>query len=167
MISFSAVDPRMSTWSAVVPPPRGMVGDGSCGSYHQALVNPPARQSLWCLTYLDCHHLDPCRVPALTLPALDAHRAEAEEVHGAVALADAHAVEDARELGLVGVLGVDLGAPQEGQVERRAGRGAVGGVGALGVDAVRLDFVVLVPFAGVPGGGERGWMRRTRERSPV
>ena len=54
---------------------------------------------------------------------------------------------------LVGVLGVDLGAPQEGQVERRAGRGAVGDVGALRVDAVRLGFVLLVAFAGVPGAG--------------
>lgn len=62
------------------------------------------------VTYLDRDDLDPRGVPSLVLPALDAHGAEAEQVHGAVALADTHAVGDTRELALVGVLGVYLGA---------------------------------------------------------
>lgn len=114
------------------------------------LISSSRRRNSQSLTHLDRHDLDPRGVPPLVLPALDAHGAEAEEVHRAVALADAHAVEDARELALVGVLGVDLGAQQEGQVERRAGRGAVGDVGALGVWGVRLNLVVLVSFAAIP-----------------
>ncbi|KAJ2993885.1 hypothetical protein NUW54_g7644 [Trametes sanguinea] len=57
---------------------------------------------------LDGDDLDARRVPALALPALDAHRAEAQQAHRAVALAHLDAVEDARARGLVRVLGVDV-----------------------------------------------------------
>lgn len=41
IISFRATFPSMSTWSAVVPPPLGIVGEGLCGSYSNQLA--PAR----------------------------------------------------------------------------------------------------------------------------
>lgn len=151
MISFSAVLPRMSTWSAVVPPPRGIVGTGLCGICgHTCVSTSTSIKTFENIADLDGNNLHPRRIPSLSLPPLSAHRTKTEQADGAVALAHLDAIHDLRVNTVVGIFRVDPRLAREWEIKRSTWCDAIGAVVAGGVVCIRLDVVVFILSAGVP-----------------
>lgn len=99
---------------------------------------------------LDGNNLHSRRVPPLSLPPLSAHRTEAEQADGAVALAHLDAVHDLRVSTVVRIFRVDPRLAREREVEGGAWCDAIGAVVAGGIVCIRLDVVVFILAAGVP-----------------
>ena len=94
--SLSVVDSKISTWSLVVAPPRGILGTGRCRSCTHAVRPGHQQRRRGAATHLDRRHVEPRGIPPRACPPLDAHRAHAQQTDRPVAITHIHSIRDLR-----------------------------------------------------------------------